>query len=252
MQSVGLGPAIDPEVSLGRTTAVAADGSVGWRGGDVRDSVDVDRGEPRGLVTRLIPLTAGGPTGWQAVVKRIGDIAVALLLLLLVLPVLIGAAILVRIDSPGPVLFRQQRVGRGGRLFVMYKFRTFPVEHVDVVQSLKVEDCPLRFGRVLRRTSIDELPQLLNVLKGDMSLVGPRPERPTFAESLAGDVPGYRERHRAPAGLTGNAQVLGLVGTTSIEDRVAADNAYIDGWSLRRDVALMFRTVPAVIRKFWQ
>lgn len=209
------------------------------------DRLDVE------LAGRLRPTAAGGPAGWAAVAKRSFDIAAAALLLLLLLPVLVIAAIGVKVSSEGPIFFRQSRVGRHGRLFSMLKLRTFPVDHVDEEQSLPVRACPLPWGRYLRRTSIDELPQLWNVLKGDMSLVGPRPERPQFANELAREVPTYRERHRAPVGITGLAQIRGLCGTTSIEARVASDNEYIDGWTVGRDVRILLRTIPTVVRKFY-
>ena len=200
----------------------------------------------------LIPQTEGGPAGWQAVAKRTIDIVGSLILLVLASPVLLVAAIGVRVSSDGPILFRQTRVGRQGRPFTMFKFRTFPVHHVDITHSLAVDECPLRWGRLLRRTSIDELPQLFNVLRGDMALVGPRPERPRFSAELAKEMPQYRERHRAPVGITGLAQVRGFCGATSLEGRIDADNEYIEGWTLGRDVAIVARTVPTLIRKlFW-
>jgi lipopolysaccharide/colanic/teichoic acid biosynthesis glycosyltransferase len=199
----------------------------------------------------------GGPVGWRLAVKRSIDVLGAGLGLLLVVPIIAVVAVGVRLSSPGPILYRQTRVGRYGRHFTMLKFRTFPVDHVP--PSVVVDDgdaalvpvtlSPLRFGRLLRQTSFDELPQLLNVLRGEMSLVGPRPERPELVSALADRIPQYRDRHRAPVGLTGHAQVLGLCGTTPIEDRVAADNAYIDGWTLRRDAAILARTVPTLVRK---
>lgn len=197
----------------------------------------------------LVPALPGGPSGWQAVAKRTIDIAVSLALLVVVLPVLVVAGIGVRLTSRGPMLFRQARVGREGRHFTMYKFRTFPADHVDADFSLPVGQCPSRFGRILRRSSIDELPQFVNVVLGHMSLVGPRPERPHFAEPLGAAIPTYRERHRAPPGITGLAQVAGLTGNTSIEQRVRADNAYIEGWSIWRDLAILARTIPATVRK---
>jgi lipopolysaccharide/colanic/teichoic acid biosynthesis glycosyltransferase len=199
----------------------------------------------------------GGPVGWQRAVKRSIDVVGAGIGLLIVLPIVVVVAAGVRLTSRGPILYRQTRVGRYGRHFTMLKFRTFPVEHVP--PSTVVDDgdaalvpvslSPLRFGRLLRQTSFDELPQLVNVLRGDMSLVGPRPERPELVSVLADRIPQYRDRHRAPVGLTGHAQVLGLCGTTPIEDRVAADNAYIDGWTLRRDAAILAKTVPTLVRK---
>ena len=189
------------------------------------------------------------PHAAALVAKRCLDASVALLLILLVLPVLVLTAIAVRATTRGPVLFRQPRVGRGGRPFTMLKFRTFPVDHVDDVHSRPLSECPTRFGRFIRRTSIDELPQLLNVLRGDMSLVGPRPERPHFVEELQDVIPGYRNRHRVLGGITGLAQVEGYWGESDLVKRIALDNAYIDSWSLRSDLGILLRTIPAVARK---
>ena len=197
----------------------------------------------------LLPTMDGGPTGTPALVKRAIDLVVVVVLLLVVLPTMLIAAVGVRLSSRGPILFRQERVGRGGRVFVMYKFRTYPVDHVDATVALPTESCPLPFGRFLRRTSIDELPQLFNILLGHMSLVGPRPERPRFAAELAAQIPGYVDRLRAPAGLTGLAQIRGLHGTSSLTDRIEADNEYIDRWSVWSDLRILLATVPTVVRK---
>ena len=207
--------------------------------------------------TTLHLVLHGGPSGWRGAVKRVIDITGAAVSLVVVLPILIVAAAGVRLSSPGPVLYRQTRVGRHGRHFTMLKFRTFPIDHVPPTSV--VEDhhnalvpatlSPLRFGRLLRQTSFDELPQLINVLRGDMSLVGPRPERPELVSELEDRIPHYRDRHRAPVGLTGHAQVKGFCGTTPIEHRVAADNEYIDQWTLRGDLAILAKTVPTLIRK---
>jgi putative colanic acid biosynthesis UDP-glucose lipid carrier transferase len=197
----------------------------------------------------LTPTLTGGPSGAGAVAKRFVDVLVALVALVLVLPVMVVAAVGVKLSSPGPILFRQHRLTRNGDVFTMLKFRTFPVEHVDATVSLPTTACPLPWGRLLRRTSIDELPQLLNVLLGHMSLVGPRPERPRFAEELADEVPGYVERLRAPAGITGLAQIRGLHGTSSLQDRIDADNEYIERWSFWSDLRILFATVPTVVRK---
>jgi lipopolysaccharide/colanic/teichoic acid biosynthesis glycosyltransferase len=182
-------------------------------------------------------------------VKRAFDILVSGVCLALLSPVLLVAAIGVRLTSRGPIIFRQPRVGVGGHVFTMYKFRTYPVDHVDDKFSREHDECPLVWGRFLRRTSIDELPQLLNVLKGDMSLVGPRPERPHFAGPLSDEVPEYQQRHRVPGGITGAAQVQGLWGNSSIEDRVRVDNGYIEEWSFRRDLKILARTPVAMLRK---
>lgn len=235
----------DPMADALDFSATPAHGLAAVTDGLVLPVLEIDRP----LSPTLVPALPGGPYGWQAVAKRVLDVVVSLILLTLVLPVLAVAGAGVRLTSRGPVFFRQARVGRGGQHFTMYKFRTFPVDHVDADFSLPVGECPSRLGRILRRTSIDELPQLVNVLLGHMALVGPRPERPHFAEPLGAALPTYRERHRAPAGITGLAQVAGLTGDTSVEHRVRADNAYIEGWSIWRDLAILARTIPATIRK---
>lgn len=181
--------------------------------------------------------------------KRAFDVLGAAGLLVLTAPLFLVAVIAVRLGSPGPVLFRQRRVVEHGRVIELVKFRTFPVGHADTVWSLAYEDCPLRVGRLLRRTSIDELPQLLNVLKGDLSLVGPRPERTHFAEQLSQAVPGYSTRQRVPGGITGLAQVNGFWGQTSIIGRVQLDNEYIDRWSPLLDLRIVVRTIGEVIRR---
>ena len=181
--------------------------------------------------------------------KRAMDVSGAVVLIVVLLPVLMAAALAVKIGSRGPVLFRQSRVGRNGHEFTMLKFRTFPTDHVDVTLSLPIDQCPSRIGRFLRRSSIDELPQLLNVIRGDMSLVGPRPERPQFATVLAGEVPGYTERHRVLGGITGLAQVHGYWGLGDIEERVRLDNRYIDNWSVWADTRILLKTLPELFVK---
>jgi lipopolysaccharide/colanic/teichoic acid biosynthesis glycosyltransferase len=211
--------------------------------------VDLGAGERDLVVENLVPTRPGGPAGWQAAAKRAVDVVVAAVLLLVVAPLLLVAAVGTKLADGGPVVFRQTRIGRGGRPFTMLKLRSYPVEHRDVAQSLPHDACPSRWGRLLRRSSIDELPQLLNVLRGDMALVGPRPERPRFAVEISARLPDYRERHRAPAGITGLAQVRGYCGPTSLRARTVLDNAYVEGWHLGRDLAVLARTVPAVLRK---
>ncbi|WP_079171526.1 MULTISPECIES: exopolysaccharide biosynthesis polyprenyl glycosylphosphotransferase [unclassified Streptomyces] len=183
--------------------------------------------------------------------KRALDLALAVPLLLAAAPVLLLCAAAVRLsDGPG-VLFRQERVGENGRLFTLLKFRTLrPADATEAATRWNVADDD-RLGAVgsfLRRTSLDELPQLWNVLRGDMSLVGPRPERPYFVERFSRMHPGYAARHRMPVGLTGLAQVHGLRGDTSIEDRCRFDNHYIDHWSLWQDVCILLRTAATLIR----
>jgi lipopolysaccharide/colanic/teichoic acid biosynthesis glycosyltransferase len=182
-------------------------------------------------------------------IKRLLDVCISVAGITLLLPILVIAALGVKLSGPGPALFRQTRRGRLGATFTMYKFRTYPVDHVDDKFSRDHDECPLWFGRLLRRTSIDELPQLFNVLRGEMSLVGPRPERPHFAEPFASRIPEYDDRHRLPGGITGAAQVQGLWGNCSVEERVRVDNEYIDDWSLRHDLAILVRTPLAMFHK---
>ena len=194
------------------------------------------------------PYPVPRPGRWA---KRALDAGAAGLALLLLSPVLGVCALAVRIaDGPG-VLFRQERIGLGGRPFTLLKFRTLrPRDAGESATRWNVagDHRMSAAGRLLRRTSLDELPQLWNVLRGDMSLVGPRPERPYFVKQFSTAYPGYEDRHRMPAGLTGLAQVHGLRGDTSIADRARFDNHYIDSWSLWQDVAIMLRTVRAVFR----
>jgi exopolysaccharide biosynthesis polyprenyl glycosylphosphotransferase len=181
-------------------------------------------------------------------VKRLFDVAVGSFLLIATSPLMLAAALGVRLSGPGPIFFRQRRVGRQGRLFELYKFRTMEVND-ESDTSWKPEDEGITaVGRILRRTSIDELPQLFNVLRGDMSLVGPRPERPHFVQQFSTSVPRYEDRHRVPVGLTGWAQVHGLRGAgTSIPERIQLDNYYIEHWSLWRDLVILGRTMRQIL-----
>jgi exopolysaccharide biosynthesis polyprenyl glycosylphosphotransferase len=181
-------------------------------------------------------------------VKRCFDVVAGSLLLLLTSPLLLVLAVAVRLSSPGPILFRQKRVGLDGALFEILKFRSMhEIEDSDTRWTVGDDDGVTRVGKVLRATSLDELPQLVNVVRGDMSLVGPRPERPHFADSFAASVPRYEDRHRVRAGMTGLPQVRGLRGDTSIDDRVRLDNAYIERWSLWSDCTIVLRTVRCVL-----
>jgi exopolysaccharide biosynthesis polyprenyl glycosylphosphotransferase len=180
--------------------------------------------------------------------KRVVDVLVALVLLALAAPVMTAIAMLIKLTSPGPVLFRQARVGQRANPVHIYKFRTLPVNN-DADRTWSVEKDPRvsRLGRFLRRTSLDELPQLVNVLRGDMSIVGPRPERPMFVDEFDRSIPRYGDRHRVPVGMTGWAQIHRLRGDTSIEERARFDNFYIENWSLWRDLLIMIRTLPAMV-----
>ncbi|MFC8075853.1 sugar transferase [Streptomyces sp. NPDC057307] len=183
--------------------------------------------------------------------KRLLDITVAAPVLLAISPVLLTCALAVRLlDGPG-VLFRQERVGQHGRPFTLLKFRTLrPADDHEAATRWSVaNDRRMSLvGHLLRRTSMDELPQIWNVLRGDMSLVGPRPERPFFVANFSKTHPGYAARHRMPVGITGLAQVHGLRGDTSIEDRSRFDNHYIDHWSLWQDVCIIIRTALSLVR----
>ncbi|MER5210531.1 exopolysaccharide biosynthesis polyprenyl glycosylphosphotransferase [Streptomyces sp. NPDC002838] len=183
--------------------------------------------------------------------KRALDILVSGTLLLLVSPLLLACAVTLRIsDGPG-VVFRQERIGRNGKPFTLLKFRTHrPVdEHESATRWSVANEHEMRwFCRMLRRTSLDELLQLWNVLRGDMSLVGPRPERPYFVGQFSQTYPGYAARHRMRTGITGLAQIHGLRGDTSIEDRCRFDNAYIDDWSLWQDICVLLRTAATLVR----
>jgi exopolysaccharide biosynthesis polyprenyl glycosylphosphotransferase len=180
--------------------------------------------------------------------KRAFDLTLAGVGLVALLPVLGLTALAVRLTSRGPALFRQIRVGQDGRQFVMYKFRSMSVGPAELRQSGGGDSRITKVGAIIRRLSIDELPQLINVVKGEMSIVGPRPEQPYFVESSVG-VPGYRSRHRLQVGLTGWSQVNRLRGAdTSLEDRARFDNFYIEHWSIWLDTVIVIRTVVAALR----
>ena len=180
---------------------------------------------------------------WQAV-KRAMDIAGALVLIVLTSPLMAAAAIGVRLSSPGPILFCQERVGRNKQLFRMYKFRSMRITGTeDTGWSTDNDPRKTRFGSFIRKYSIDELPQFFNVLRGDMSLIGPRPEVPFHVNHFKEEIPLYLVRQQVRPGITGWAQVHGLRGDTSIEKRVQFDIWYIENWSLWLDIKILFMTV---------
>jgi exopolysaccharide biosynthesis polyprenyl glycosylphosphotransferase len=198
----------------------------------------------------LVPLRRPGATASMWPAKRALDLVTASLLLVLVAPIMLASALAVKLTSPGPVFFRQVRIGVGGRPFEILKFRTMRVNEDSATQwSVQEDDRVTRVGRFLRPTHLDELPQLINVLRGEMSLVGPRPERPHFVEQFGEEIDGYHFRHRVPVGMTGWAQVNGYWGDTSIETRVRLDNRYIENWSLWRDLVIGLRTIPTLLGK---
>ncbi|TDE27146.1 sugar transferase [Actinomadura sp. 6K520] len=182
--------------------------------------------------------------------KRLLDLVAASALLAAVAPVLALCALAVRLEGGPGVLFRQRRIGRGGEEFVLLKLRTLKPadeQEADTRWTVEGDDRVGRVGRFLRATSLDELPQLWNVIRGDMSLVGPRPERPHFVEQFSRNCPGYLLRHRVPVGLTGWAQIHGFRGDTSIELRARLDNHYIDHWSFAGDLKILLLTVRAML-----
>ena len=202
---------------------------------------------------RCMPFTSAT----KLTLKRGIDGLIALLVVVALGPLMLAIALAVRLSSPGPALFRQRRIGQGGREFVLYKFRTM-VDDSDAREfelpvgvapgGIEGHDRRTRIGRWLRATSLDELPQFVNVLRGDMSVVGPRPERPEYAKRFALTVPGYVDRLRVKSGITGWAQANGLRGQTPIADRVAYDNYYIDNWSLGLELRTMALTAIEIGR----
>lgn len=245
-------------------------------GGDVPDQVLLDlvlECDIKGIEVRMLPSTLelmaskvyadealGVPvfalrqfrlTGFNRFIKRVMDVAAAASMLAAFGPAWLLTALLIKLTSPGPVLYRQVRVGQDGRTFELFKFRSMRQDaeaDTGPVFAKANDERVTLFGRFLRRTSLDELPQLLNVLKGDMSIVGPRPERPYFVEKFTSDVPRYVERHKVKSGMTGWAQVNGLRGNTSIARRVEFDLYYIENWSLLFDLKIILRTLAQVIR----
>ena len=180
----------------------------------------------------------------NALLKRIADIAFSLLVLILLSPLLLAVASGVKISSPGPVLFRQERIGRDKKPFTIYKFRSMRVTGTENTGWSRNRDPrKTRFGSFIRKFSIDELPQFFNVLKGDMSVIGPRPEVPFHVSHFKEEIPRYLVRQQVRPGITGWAQVNGFRGDTSIEERVRYDIEYIENWTLGFDVRIAFRTV---------
>lgn len=179
-------------------------------------------------------------------VKRTVDVLLSLLGIIVVSPILLFTSVMIKLTSPGPILFKQIRVGLHRREFDMYKFRSMRVqtdEEEKVQWTTKEDPRKTKFGSFIRKTSIDELPQLFNVLKGDMSLIGPRPERPHFVEKFREEIPKYMVKHHVRPGITGWAQVHGWRGDTSIKQRIEHDIYYIENWSLWLDLKIIFLTI---------
>jgi exopolysaccharide biosynthesis polyprenyl glycosylphosphotransferase len=194
---------------------------------------------------RQIPLA-----GWGGVLKRTLDLVLSAILLVVLSPILLCCAAAVKLDSPGPVLYRQERMGRDRKTFSIVKFRSMRIDaEVGTGPVWADEEDPrrTRTGRFLRTWSLDELPQIWNVLRGDMSMVGPRPERPHFVRQFQDEIPDYYERHRIKSGITGWAQVNGLRGNVPIEERTRYDLYYVENWSIWLDVRILLMTLRAVV-----
>ena len=184
--------------------------------------------------------------GWNIIIKRATDIIAALIAIIITLPLMLIIAAVIKFTSNGPIFYRQARMGLDGKTFQMLKFRTMRIDaekETGPVWARKDDPRRTLFGSLLRRTSLDELPQFINALKGDMSIVGPRPERQVFIEEFRKKVPKYMLRHKMKAGITGWAQVNGWRGNTSLEKRIECDLFYIENWSLLFDIKIMWLTI---------
>lgn len=203
-----------------------------------RPSIDQFDGIPL-INLRRIPLDNPG----NAFLKRAFDIIASLILIVLTSPLMLAVAVGVRLSSPGPVIFRQKRVGLNKRIFTMYKFRSMRVNsQSDTAWSTNADGRRTKFGSFIRKYSLDELPQFFNVLRGDMSLVGPRPELPYYVENFRNEIPLYMVKHQVKPGITGLAQINGCRGDTSIRRRVEFDIKYIENWSISLDLDILIRT----------
>jgi len=198
----------------------------------------------------MVTVRTAGLRTWSRIVKRAVDLAVSSAVLVFCSPLMLLLAILIKLDSPGPVFFVQERVGHDGVPFNLLKFRSMPVDaekETGPVWATPDDPRPTRIGRFMRRYSLDELPQFINVFLGEMSVVGPRPERPHFVEQFRQTIPYYMARHREKSGITGWAQVNGLRGDTSIQERTQYDLYYVENWSLLFDIKIMIKTLARII-----
>jgi len=202
-------------------------------------------------ITHERVVARGGPAvGWQSV-KRGVDVVVSLIALIVLAPFMALLALRIKLESRGPALFVQERVGQDGKIFQLLKFRSMRVDAESCsgpVFATPNDPRCTRTGRFMRRYSLDELPQLINVLRGDMSLVGPRPERPYFVAQFSQSISRYDDRHRAKSGITGWAQVNGLRGATSIDERTRYDLHYVEHWSPGLDTQIMLRTIVEIFQ----
>ena len=191
---------------------------------------------------RYVPLS----NTFNAMIKRIMDICGSIIGIIVASPIMLVLCALIKLTSPGPLIYRQERVGLHNQTFWMYKFRSMEIQpEAEEKKAWTVKNDPrvTAIGRFMRRTSLDELPQLFNIFKGDMSLVGPRPERPFFVEKFREEIPRYMVKHQVRPGLTGWAQVNGYRGDTSIRKRIECDLYYIENWTVGLDIKIMFMTI---------
>ena len=204
----------------------------------------INHGVSEVLGIEMVDLYGTPMSGANLFIKTVEDFVISLVLVILLSPVYLFLAIMVKLSSPGPVFYRQKRVGWNGEHFDILKFRSMPVdsEKDGVVWGNSAQKAENSFCRWMRRTSLDELPQFFNVLNGDMSIVGPRPERPEFVEQFKNEIPGYMKKHLVKAGITGWAQIHGWRGDTDLKARIEHDLFYIDNWSLMLDLKIIFYT----------
>lgn len=193
----------------------------------------------------MLDLSASPMTGVNRAIKAAEDYFLSILLIVILSPLMACIALAIRLSSPGPIIYQQERIGWNGRAFMMLKFRTMTTDaEADGVRWGEAQAKPItRIGAFLRRTSLDELPQLFNVLKGDMSIVGPRPERPMFVEQFKDEIQDYMKKHLVKAGITGWAQVNGFRGDTDLRKRIQYDLYYIEHWSLGFDIKIIAMTL---------
>lgn len=197
----------------------------------------------------MIDLSASPLTGAGHLLKLVEDKVLSLLFLVLAAPLMVLIALGIKLSSKGPVFYRQERIGLNNRPFMMLKFRSMPVdvEKGDIRWGAASEKVATPFGRFIRRTSLDELPQFINVLRGEMSIVGPRPERPAFVDRFKDEIPDYMQKHLMKAGITGWAQVNGWRGDTDLRPRIEHDLYYIEHWSLWFDLKIILLTALRVL-----
>lgn len=204
----------------------------------------INHGVSEVLGIEMVDLYGTPMSGVNLFIKTVEDFVISLILVVLLSPLFLFLAVMVKLSSPGPILYRQKRVGWNGEHFDILKFRSMPIdsEKDGVVWGNSDQKVENSFLRWMRRTSLDELPQFFNVLKGEMSIVGPRPERPEFVEKFKDEIPGYMKKHLVKAGITGWAQIHGWRGDTDLKARIEYDLFYIDNWSLMLDLKIIFYT----------